>query len=123
MKSIVAMTACAMLASAPTCYASPATATGQATCQPSGGYINGPFVPTPSAARRIYYAVRDAVASDFRLMKNTSVKVVDEGDRWDVYSVVLVRNAAGRLTPAQGGGFGMEINKCTGAVSGVGGIR
>jgi len=87
-----------------------------ATCPHTGGYIDGPFVPTEMAARRIYLAVRDAIAPDQRSM-NLQVKVDDGGDYWSVYAIRRVREESGRIVVLQGGGgLGLEINKCTGAV-------
>jgi hypothetical protein len=93
------------------------------TCPPSGGYIQGPFVPTAATARRAYFAIREAVAPDFRFTKRERLVVEDKSDHWEVSSVLHERDKQGGEVPLQGGGFGLDINKCTGAVSGVGGIR
>jgi len=90
-------------------------------CPPSGGYIQGPFAPTAATARTIYSAVRDAVAPGWS--KDQRLVVHDAGDHWEVCSVIRARGEHGRYVHLQGGGFGLQIDKCTAAVSKVGGIR
>lgn len=94
-----------------------------ADCGLSGGVIAGPFAPTPSVARHIFSAVLGGLRPPAPPLEHTRIVVDDKGDRWEVYSVVLRRTRSGRYGPAQGGGYGMTIDKCTGAVSRVGGIR
>jgi hypothetical protein len=94
-----------------------------AACGPSGGVIDGPFVPTASVARQVFSAVLSGFRPRLRAPGRTRVVVDDKGDHWEVYSVALRRDRTGRYVAAQGGGYGMNIDKCTGAVSRVGGIR
>lgn len=91
---------------------------GRAATRPHiDGYIDGPFVPTEGAARRIYLAARDAIAPGQRSM-NLQVKINDEGDHWSVYAIRRVRQQDHGLVVVQGGGgLGLQINKCSGAVS------
>lgn len=96
-----------------------ATPAAAANCPHSGGYIDGPFVPTAATARRIYLAVLDAVAPDLRSQRHLRVVVEDEGDHWSVYSSAPVETESGHLVMLQGGGLGLEINKCSGAISNV----
>src|SRR5579863_7786980 len=77
-------------------------------CLPSGGYAQGPFVPTPAAARSIYLAIRRIVEPHSPLSKDERLVIGDEGDHWDAYTVVSVPDKDGRPQQLQGGGFGME---------------
>lgn len=91
-------------------------------CPPSGGAAQGPFVSTPEIAKAIYLAIRRGQGFGLGPQRNERVVVTDIGDHWEVYSTPLVR-VHGRLVPLQGGGFGMNINRCSAAISHVGGIR
>src|SRR5450432_4803182 len=85
------------------------------TCVHSGGYIDGPFVPSASSARRVYLAVRDAIAPKLRTQHGARIVVQDEGDHWAVFSGVPVKRKNGYLVATMGeGDLGLEINKCTG---------
>jgi glyoxylase-like metal-dependent hydrolase (beta-lactamase superfamily II) len=88
-----------------------------ASCPHSGGYIDGPFAPTPAAARGIYLAVRKAIAPRLRWTRREQVIVNDEGDHWSVYSSVPPKTRKGGVVVRAGGGLELEINKCSGAVA------
>jgi hypothetical protein len=123
MKVLTGHIVCVLFASAPsiTVEAGPAAMRPMAAaCPHLDGYIDGPFVPTAAAARRVYLAVRDAVAPDLRSQRHVRVVVEDEGGRWSVYSSMRVEERSGHLTVLMGGGgLGLKIDKCSGAISNV----
>ena len=87
------------------------------TCQHTDGYIQGPFIPTKAAARRVYLAYRGSLEQRHRTRHRTVVIVADEGDSWSVYESILMRAPDGNLTEMMGGGgLGMTLEKCSGAV-------
>lgn len=91
-------------------------------CSKQPGFIGGPFVPTARAARRIYLAVAREIASE-KLKEYPVVTVEDAGDHWYVSQTRHHRTA--RLPPntvsvdAGGGQLYMQIDKCSGAISGA----
>lgn len=113
-----------MFVLAPPAYGAenPATSPVAGLHCPEAGAIPGPFVATETTARAIFSAIRESVGFG-RGRKEERIIVTDRGGHWNVYSVLRVRGADGRYTDLQGGGLGMEIDKCTGAVSRVAGIR
>jgi hypothetical protein len=104
-------------------------------CPHTDGFVTGPFVPTPDAARGIFLTVRSALFPDAPSLDAVHVSVGDSGDRYVVSesAVVPLPDVGGQHTPnspgeeivvtAGGGQLVMEIAKCTGAVSKVRFIR
>jgi hypothetical protein len=66
----------------------------------------------------VYLAIRDAIAPALRRQPKARVLVDDKGDHWAAYSSVPVKTENGHLVVVMGGGgLGLDIDKCTGAVS------
>lgn len=91
-------------------------------CPHEPGLIAGPFVPAARAARRIYRAVAREIAPEL-LEAYPIVTVKDEGDHWFVSQTH--RSRPDPLPPntisvdAGGGQLYLQINKCSGAISGA----
>ena len=108
-----------VLAAVPTLSsAAPESRASGAGCPRLGGYLDGPFVPTAEVAREIYVAVRNAIAPSYRSAKHAPVVAEDKGDHWEVSQRIPVRNESGKLVDVMGeAGIGLDIDKCTGAIS------
>ena len=91
-------------------------------CSKQPGFIGGPFVPTARAARRIYLAVVQEIAPD-KLKQYPNVTVEDAGDHWYVSQTRHhrpVRLPSNTVSVDAGGGqLYMQIDKCSGAISGA----
>jgi hypothetical protein len=92
------------------------------TCSKQPGFIGGPFVPTVRAARRIYLAVAHEIAPE-KLKEYPLVTVEDAGDHWYVSQTrhhPHVRLPPNTISVDFGGGqLYMQIDKCSGAISGA----
>jgi hypothetical protein len=98
--------------------AGPAIAPGR--CPHVDGFIDGPFVPTKAATRRVYLATLAIVAPNHRIARHAKVVIEDAGDRWSVYEyedTPPANEARGEMTVTiGGGGLSLQIDKCSGAV-------
>jgi hypothetical protein len=88
-------------------------------CRHVDGFIDGPVVPTADVARAIFSAVAKSrpVAGRARY----HIEARDDGTSW-VVSQIPPPSPAGMIEMG-GGGLTMRIDKCTGAVSEMHGIR
>jgi len=96
--------------------------TTKTACIKQPGFIGGPFVPTARAARLIYLAVADEIAPG--LLKQYPIVIAqDRGDHWDVSQTrhePPYRPRPGEVVVSAGGGqLYMQIDKCSGAISGA----
>ena len=91
-------------------------------CRQQPGFIGGPFVPTVRAARRIYLVVIHEIAPK-KLKEFPLVTVEDAGDHGYVSQTrhpLHVRLPPDTLSVDAGGGQRyMQIDKCSGAISGA----
>jgi len=87
---------------------------------PNEGYISARLVPNAHAAESIYRTVARAL-SPKAFQKYPIVVVTDEGDHWGVYQKnndPPPKPIPGAVVVTAGGGeLGMDIDKCTGAIS------
>ena len=89
-------------------------------CPHIDGLMDGPFVPTPEVARKIYSAVSAEIAP-WQSKANLAIDVRDEGDSWFVIQGWTAPQTDGSATTAHfgGGQLYMHISKCSGAISHV----
>jgi hypothetical protein len=92
-------------------------------CSHEDGFIEGPLVPDHKTAEAIFRAVISA-----RFPRSLSsypiIKVADNGGSWTVYSTATpVKSIPGEVVVEMGGGMSMAIEKCTGAISKLQGMR
>lgn len=92
----------------------PARAAEPFACAVEPGFLSGPFVATDAAAKRIYQAIAAEVAPG-SLDRFPLILATDLGDHW-----LVTQSEPFSPQPALGGGqLHMQIDKCTGAVSGA----
>ena len=111
--------AVAALAEQPPASASPVPEVQPAkqTCPHSDGYLQGPFIPNDAAARRVFLAYRASIEPHHSRDHRTKVIVEDEGQHWSVYESIPVRATNIKVIVVMGGGgLGMTLDKCSGAV-------
>ncbi len=94
-------------------------------CPKVAGLIAGPYVPTATTARRIFLAIRDAVAAPIHKTKYDLIHIEDSGKTWTVYETrkadepvyeIHGKTETFKVTGG-GGGLGLEIDKCTGIIT------
>lgn len=93
------------------------------SCVKESGFIEGPMVPSATAAREIYNAV--AKAGHYKKKLGHTITTSDEGDRWAVSAYRMPRDSDSYVKNGMeyifvehgGGGFTLYIDKCTGKLS------
>lgn len=99
-----------------------AAQTMKTACIKQPGFIGAPFVPTARAVRLSYLAVAHEIAPGL-LKQYPTVISQDRGDHWDVSQTrhdPPHHPQPGEVVVSSGGGqLFMQIDKCSGAISGA----
>jgi hypothetical protein len=98
------------------------TAAKSPACTKPDGFIGGPFVPNEVVAKEIYRAVASSISPKI-LPRYPIIVTSDEGDHWSVSQrgrEPMPKPRPGEVIVQAGGGqLYMNIDKCTGAISGA----